>query len=85
MTVPSRLTRKLCEIPFDLSPRRPPFLFEPVKEWSSMRTVDINLSKSRKARSIVKAAKVVDFCSVSRGSAGQTDCRGNPEYQTSSW
>ena len=32
-----------------------------------MRTVDINLSKSRKARSIVKAAKVVDFCSVSRG------------------
>ena len=32
-----------------------------------MRTVDINLSKSRKGRSIVKAAKVVDFCSVSRG------------------
>ena len=32
-----------------------------------MRTIDINLSKSRKGRSVVKAAKAVDFCSVSRG------------------
>ena len=31
-----------------------------------MRTVDINLSKSRKGRSVVKAAKAIDFCSVSR-------------------
>ena len=31
-----------------------------------MRTVDINLSKSRKGRSVVKVAKAVDFCSVSR-------------------
>ena len=31
-----------------------------------MRAVDINLSKSRKGRSVVKAAKAVDFCSVSR-------------------
>ena len=32
-----------------------------------MRTIDINLSKSRKGRSVVKDAKAVDFCSVSRG------------------
>ena len=31
-----------------------------------MRAIDLDLSKSGKGRSVVKAAKAIDFCSVSR-------------------
>ena len=59
--------QKLCEIPLDLLTQKTAFFFfEPVKERSGMRTVDIDLSKSRKGRSVVKTAKAVDFCGVSR-------------------
>ena len=53
--------QKLCEIPFNLLTQKTAlFFFEPVKERSGMRTIDIDLGKSRKGCSVVKAAKAID-------------------------